>query len=60
MAITRVVQTILSGDDIDKIDFVLINYSRDEFPSVSSVIRHLIVEEYNKIKLSTSIIDTKN
>jgi len=50
MATTRLVQTILSGDDINKLDSLLKYYSKE---NVSLLIRVLIREEFDRLKLST-------
>ncbi len=45
----RVVTTILSGEDIEKFDFILGYYSASIAPSISSVVRLLVRTEYERL-----------
>jgi len=48
---TRVVTTILSGDDIQKFDDLLNYYTEAIAPSVSSLVRLLIREEHKRLAI---------
>jgi hypothetical protein len=44
---------MLSGDDVDKLDFLLNHYSTKLVPSISSLVRLAIRELYKNVKQQT-------